>query len=222
MSTIPLALRGAILFTALAAFALVAHVWIGGPGGTAIKMIASTGFLAIALAAGTPRTGPGRVLLAGLFACWWGDYFLTRSGDGAFLIGLVAFLLGHVGFAIYFIRLGVRPGWCLAALALLTPPGAAIHQKLAPHLGTMHGPVIVYMIVISLMLALAIGARGRGASRLIPLGAALFYLSDLLVARERFLTSSPWNPTIGLALYYAAQITLAASPARPSHRDGPA
>lgn len=213
-------LGGTILFTALAASALVAQVWTGGPGGTAIKMIASSGFLAIALAAGASSTGPGRVLLAALVACWWGDYFLTRSGDGAFLYGLAAFLLGHVGFAVYFMGLGLRPAWSVAALALLAPPGAVIYHRLAPHLGTMQGPVILYMIVISLMVAFAIGARGRGASRLIPLGAVLFYLSDLLVARERFLTSSPWNPTIGLALYYAAQITLAASPAHtPRHAD---
>lgn len=44
--------------------------------------------------------------------------------------------------------------------------------------------------------------------------AALFYASDLCVARQKFVSPSPWNPLIGLPLYYAAQLCLAASIAR--------
>ena len=47
---------------------------------------------------------------------------------------------------------------------------------------------------------------GRGAS--LRHGALLFYLSDLCVARERFVVKSKWNGIVGLPLYYAGQLML--------------
>ncbi len=39
----------------------------------------------------------------------------------------------------------------------------------------------------------------------------LFYLSDLFVARERFVTSAFVNRLVGLPLYYGGQVLLALS-----------
>lgn len=51
-----------------------------------------------------------------------------------------------------------------------------------------------------------------GSSNLvIYAGAALFYLSDLAVARHRFVAPGPENKLIGLPLYYAAQLILAST-----------
>jgi uncharacterized membrane protein YhhN len=43
----------------------------------------------------------------------------------------------------------------------------------------------------------------------IRLGAALFFASDLLVARDRFVRPGLANRLVGLPLYYAAQVLLA-------------
>ena len=51
----------------------------------------------------------------------------------------------------------------------------------------------------------------NGVSWTVPVGAVLFYVSDIFVARDRFVTPSPLNQRIGLPLYYAAQIALAFS-----------
>lgn len=208
------AIAGAILFTALAVALLVGGDWSGGAAGTAFKMAASTGFLATALAAGALRTGYGRSILVALVFCWWGDYFLTGTAEFHFLLGLASFLLGHLAFAAAFLIHGVNTRWSAAAGAVAVIPAVAVYIGLEAQLGTLKLPVCAYIAIISLMIALAVGARVRGGTWLIPIGALLFYASDLLVARQKFASPSPWNPLLGLPLYYTAQLCLAASVAR--------
>lgn len=66
---------------------------------------------------------------------------------------------------------------------------------------------VVYAIAITAMLLLALGAP----SLLVRTGATLFYLSDLTVARDRFVRRRFANRLVGLPLYYAAQVLLALS-----------
>lgn len=208
------AIAAAIICTTVAVALMLASGWSGFMSGAWFKMAASTGFLATALAAGALRGPYGRTILAALVFCWWGDYFLTKGSETSFLLGLAAFLLGHLGFAAAFLIHGVNTRWALAAAAMLLIPATAVYLWLEEQLGPMKLPVCAYIAVISLMLALAAGTRGRGATRLILIGAALFYASDLFVARQKFAMPSPWNSMIGLPLYYIAQLCLAASVAR--------
>jgi uncharacterized membrane protein YhhN len=46
---------------------------------------------------------------------------------------------------------------------------------------------------------------------LVPSGAVAFLASDVVVARERFVHTSPWNTGVGLPLYFLAQTLLALS-----------
>jgi uncharacterized membrane protein YhhN len=179
-------------------------VWIAKP-------LASTGFIAVALAAGALETPYGLAVTVALVLCWIGDVFLIPKGAGAlFLVGLVSFLLGHVGFMVAFALCGPDPLWMAAAALLALPPARAVLNWLRPHMSArMKTPVVAYVIVISLMLVTAAGAAaatGRGA---IGLGALCFYLSDLHVARHRFVSASFWNKSWGLPLYYGAQLILA-------------
>lgn len=202
-------LNGAIIYTALAVVALVVSTWGDSPHSAWIKMAASTGFLAIALAAGAWQMPYGRAVLVALICCWWGDLFLTSSRESVFLLGLGAFLLGHLAFGGAFLLQGIN-GRAVAAGALLALAVAIpVLRWLDPHLGGLRYPVYAYTAVISLMLALAIGAWGNGATRWIALGALLFFISDLFVARQKFVTPTVWNPLFGLPTYYAAQVLLA-------------
>jgi len=45
----------------------------------------------------------------------------------------------------------------------------------------------------------------------VRVGAVLFFLSDLLVARDRFVAPGFGNRLLGLPLYYAAQLLLASA-----------
>lgn len=175
------------------------------------KMVASAGFLGAAIDAGAFHSVYGGLILAGLFFSWWGDLFLISQNSRIFLLGVGAFFLAHVAYAAAFIALGVDLVWTPVAAAVLVAPAVFMLRWLGPNLGDMRRPVQAYVAVISLMAALAAGAAVGGAPWSVPAGAALFYLSDIFVARDRFITSSPVNQRVGLPLYYAAQLALAFS-----------
>jgi uncharacterized membrane protein YhhN len=99
----------------------------------------------------------------------------------------------------------------MAAAALLAlPPALVVLRWLHPHLaGKMRLAVVAYVAVISVMVVTAAGAAASTGRGTIGLGAICFYLSDLHVARHRFVSRSFWNKSWGLPLYYAAQLLLA-------------
>jgi len=81
----------------------------------------------------------------------------------------------------------------------------------------MKVPVIVYIVVISVMVNQAFStfsgsAFTRGQAWMIAIGAILFYISDVILAANRFWKSFQYH-RISLAFYYAGQflIALAAS-----------
>lgn len=177
------------------------------------KTAASTGFVGAAIVAGALDTPYGKAVLAALVLSWWGDVFLLGRGRGLFLAGLVSFLLGHVAFGAAFVVRGVDPLFTAAAGAAALLPGLAAWRWLREHLdgakAGMRGPVKAYVTVISCMVALAVGTAAALGDARIPLGAVLFYLSDLAVARDRFVAPGFDNRLWGLPLYYGAQLVLA-------------
>ncbi|WP_405226493.1 lysoplasmalogenase [Lentisalinibacter sediminis] len=178
------------------------------------KLTASTAFIVVAVSAGAPESGWGRALLAGLGLSWFGDAFLLGTTDTWFLLGLSAFLLAHLAYLTAFLLRGVDLGWVAgAALAvLLFSSGVAIW--LMPHVGGgMRIPVLAYLVVINLMVIGAMGARGAGATWLLPAGAMAFYFSDLGVAARQFLQPEFPPYVWSLPLYYAGQLMLAWGPA---------
>jgi uncharacterized membrane protein YhhN len=202
----------ALTLAALAA--LLAAEW-RGPRGLAwvAKPLASAGFVALALRAGAAHSAYGRVVLAALLFCWLGDVLLLpRGARRAFLAGLASFLAGHVAFAAAFALRGVDAVACAAAAAAVGLTAALALRWLAPHVPPrMVWPVRAYVAAISAMAVLAAGAARASGDPVIAAGAAAFFVSDLAVARERFVRATPWNRAWGLPLYYAGTLLLAAS-----------
>lgn len=177
-----------------------------------MKPLASGGFLAAALLAGALRTSYGFAILVGLFFSYFGDFFLMWRDRTRFVAGIASFLLGHVAYAVAFLLLGVAAGWSWVALAVATPIAAGVLRWLWPHVeAKMRGPVVAYVVVITAMVVLAVGTQGAGARVTVLIGAIGFYLSDLSVARDRFVSRSFWNRLWGLPLYYVAQLVLAST-----------
>ncbi|MBI2425838.1 MAG: lysoplasmalogenase [Candidatus Hydrogenedentes bacterium] len=170
------------------------------------KMVASFGFIALAIRAGAKQSPYGKWVLAGLFFSWWGDLFLIYSAQSIFLMGLVSFLLGHVCYAIAFSVHGIRPAYSLAAAVALLPVVYVVFQWLNPHLGDMRIPVYAYMTVITAMVILSAGAWGKNGTWLMLAAAVLFWVSDIMVAKSRFVSPAWWNGLIGLPLYYGGQV----------------
>jgi uncharacterized membrane protein YhhN len=179
------------------------------------KPIASTGFIGVAMAAGGFENAYGRAILVALALSWFGDVFLMSRRSSLFLAGLAAFLTAHVAYGVAFVLHGQSYLWTLVALAVLTIPALFAARWLHPHVPlSMRKPVWAYILFITLMLSLAVGTRGAGGHLVILIGALCFYLSDISVARDRFIESNFTNRLWGLPLYYGAQILLAMSVAR--------
>lgn len=171
------------------------------------KILASLGFLAVALDAGALDSGIGRLLFVGLVLGAIGDVALLGRSTTAFLAGLTAFLLGHVAYTIGFLT-EARP-WTLAAGAVIAAPTlVGVRRWLDPHLpDDLRTPVAGYVVVIGVMLAAGIGAVG--AMPLAAAGAVLFTVSDVAVARDRFVDPEARSEWWGLPAYYAAQVLIA-------------
>ncbi len=181
-------------------------VWIGKP-------LASLGFVAAAVSGGALTHSYGWAITIGLVFAFGGDVLLIPQRKPAvFRAGVLSFLAGHVAYAAAFVQLGIAPVWLAAAAAALTVAAVAILRWLGPHLpADMRGAAYAYVVVISVMVAAAAAAVGAGGEGIILIGAAAFYLSDLSVARDRFVAPAFSNRLWGLPLYYAAQFLLAAT-----------
>ena len=201
-----------VLATGAALAALLAAERAGSrPGVWIAKPLASTGFLALALARGATGSGYGRLVLLALAFGWLGDVLLVPKGARrAFAAGLASFLLGHLLFAAAFLTRGAQPLWLaaggLAAAALSVP----VWRWLGPHVPeALALPVRAYVAVISAMVACAAGAFGATGDAPLLAGALAFFASDLAVARQRFVAPGFSNKLWGLPLYYAGQLLLA-------------
>lgn len=185
-------------------FELRVGVWIAKP-------IAAAGFLALALTVGALETSYGVLIFAGLALSFLGDLMLIpERNPAAFKAGIASFLLGHVAYTVAFCSLEFDLQ--TAAFAALASGGAGFIalRWLRPHLASdMRLPVFAYIAVISCMLVTAAGCASARSRPDIFAGALLFYLSDLSVARDRFVQPSFWNGAWGLPCYFVAQLILA-------------
>ena len=163
-----------------------------------------------------------RWLLGALAASLAGDAFLMV--EGFFVPGLAAFLLAHLAY-IAVLRRGQRWFAHRGALAATLAIGLGMylflwHGGLPPALRL---PVAVYVTVIALMAAQALGRahqlHTRGAT-LVALGACSFLCSDAVLATNRFVQPLPWAALWVLASYYLAQGLIVAGLLRPAARPG--
>jgi len=175
-----------------------------------LKVVASVGFMCAAVASGALQTRYGQVILIGLALSWFGDVFLLSRARGLFLAGLVSFLLAHVAYVTAFAVHGLDLWACLGALVGVVVVGGAILTWMFPSVPSdMRGPVVAYIVVISVMVMLSAGAVGAGGHFTMLLGGAAFYVSDVFVARDRFVAPGFSNALCGLPIYYGAQLLLA-------------
>jgi uncharacterized membrane protein YhhN len=178
----------------------------------ATKPLAALTFIVAAVARGSLTTTYGQVLTVGLVLAAIGDVLLIPASKRAFLFGLGAFLLGHLAYALAFVVRGIDLASCAIALLVLGGVATPILRWLWPHVrGPMRAPVASYVVVITSMVALAIATHAAAPDLRIPAGAIAFYLSDLAVARNRFVSEGFVNRAWGLPLYFGSQLLLAST-----------
>jgi len=172
------------------------------------KTAASAAFVILGAVRWSSGDIVGGWLVGGLALCAVGDVLLL--GDRTFDVGLMTFLLGHVLYVAGFHAALPVGRWSLLVLAPLLIVSGGATRWLWPHLGRRRFSVLAYIAVISVMMWGGISAFTEGA---LPwtaaAGALLFYLSDLAVARQRFVQRSFINRALGLPTYYLGQLLLA-------------
>lgn len=177
-----------------------------------VKPALAAGFVALALWMGALSSGYGQLMLAGLAFCAVGDVLLLGRAEKIFMAGIGAFLTGHLFYAAAFA--GLSPVWssALLRLAFMVVIGFGVWrwlQRFVPK--GLQIAVILYVIVILAMVFLAIGASLSGASALIAVAAVAFAISDLGVARDRFIGEAAMNKIVITPLYFGAQAVFALS-----------
>lgn len=175
---------------ALLAFAAILAIvyWLffmRAPQGIARSLMKTVpvALLAIAALAGSQ---PGLLALA-LTLSAIGDAFLSRQGDRAFMGGLGSFLLAHLAFTALFLPAamanGSTGGNTMQAALIVGVLVLAVLFRLWPHLGALRLPVIVYALAIGSM---AVAAAAGQENRMVLAGVALFVVSDIVLALEKF------------------------------------
>ena len=173
------------------------------------KMVASTAFIAVALAVGALDSTFGTIMLVGLVFSWFGDLFLSFDGRTPFVAGLAVFLAGHVAYVTAFANRGLDDQLYIPVVAVIVVAIPVARWLLPTVPKELKGPVIAYMAIISAMVATAVSTNELSADWRIPVGAMAFYLSDIGVARERFAHPGLINRMLGLPLYFGGQLLLA-------------
>jgi uncharacterized membrane protein YhhN len=140
--------------------------------------------------------------------------------DRFFIVGLVAFLLGHVAYLIGFniplpqtvtfwsIGFAIMVG--LGSVRVLRRIVESLHAKGQSRLVI---PVIIYGVVITLMLLAAMLTLFRlewdaTAALLVSFGAAMFYFSDITLAWHRFVNPIKNGRMLNIGMYHIAQIMI--------------
>ena len=177
---------------------------------------ASTTAFMLAAAATSGGSVPARYkwsIVAGLGFSTAGDAFLMSSGDW-FVPGLCSFLCAHVCYLWAFTfdsRLGERRGPFVVGGSLAVGLVAWLWPGLPEPIRL---PVVLYAVAL---LAMAAQAASRALSKrsadasLAALGAALFLVSDSVLAYQRFRERLEWGHFIVLGTYFTAQAGIALS-----------
>lgn len=200
----------------LTAISLAVVLWAevrGRPAwNAAFKPVASLGFVCGAVAVGAANHPLGAPLLTALVLSWLGDVLLIpRHHKPSFLAGIASFLLAHVAYGWMFVAMGVDLAPLGVAFAVFVFVAVLVWRWLSPFVsGAMRPAVMAYIAVITTMVALSVGVTARSGSAVPVVAAVTFWLSDLTVARHRFVVQASVNRLVGLPLYYAAQFVFIA------------
>lgn len=193
---------------------LAARSWIATWHGFPNTPLTTLWFLAAAATA--PRSVPSRYrwsVVAGLGFSALGDLFLMLPKDH-FVPGLTSFLVAHLCYLWAFTR-DHRPAGHRLPFVLWSVVGLALVPWLWPAVPSpLRLPVLCYTVALLAMAAQAASraqAMRNPAAVLAAAGAALFVISDAVLAIQRFRQPLEGGRLLVLGTYFAAQAGIALS-----------
>ncbi|NRA30352.1 MAG: lysoplasmalogenase [Parvularculaceae bacterium] len=181
-----------------------------------LKPAASLAFVTQAFVAGAFDSLYGTLILASLVSSAAGDVLLLpRDKPKVFQLGVGAFSLAHIGYVVALISLGLTQGAGpvgLVAFAIGGGLALASINWLGRQLAKEEmSQIIAYAALIGMMVSFALYFAGGAAAWWVAPAALMFAVSDLAVARDRFITRAPWHAIIITPLYFGAQCLFALS-----------
>jgi uncharacterized membrane protein YhhN len=173
------------------------------------------------LAAGTGFQGSAFWFGLGLLFSLLGDVILLTLSEKLFLTGLIVFLVTHICYLIGFRQQMLAPSaWSLVLVAVILLNAVRLLRRIvgsmrARGMNRLVYPVIIYGLVISLMLFAAMSTLSDhswnvGAAFLVSIGAFLFWLSDLMLAWNKFVSPVKAGRLLIVPAYHIGQICLIA------------
>lgn len=148
----------------------------------------------------------------GLLVSAIGDLFLMHPKD-KFLSGLTCFLLAHLLYSYAFFGQADDHFTCWLPM-VLAAIGITVYLLLLPTLSSMRVPVAVYTVAILIMAWGAIEVWldvQNPFAACAALGASIFIVSDVVLAIDRFRSSSAFSRHVIMITYYSAQLLLTLS-----------
>ncbi|CAN5304677.1 hypothetical protein BH10ACI1_BH10ACI1_22850 [soil metagenome] len=160
---------------------------------------------------------PKYLILLALVLSWFGDIFLLfdKQNPRFFIFGLSSFLLAHLCYIVYFSRIRKQNGVdfspkILTSLGILTYV-VSLFLLLAPNLGNLQIPVIVYSLTLAAMLLSSIHAfnfKKHYFGKLCVAGTMLFVVSDSLLSINRFVQPFEFASILIMLTYAVAQFLI--------------
>jgi uncharacterized membrane protein YhhN len=150
-----------------------------------------------------------------------GDVLLMISLDRMFMYGLIAFLFAHLSYLAGFQNeLMKLNGWSVILIVILFSSALRTIRRIVSSMRAkgqtrLVYPVIFYSIVITMVLYAAMTTIinpewKTSASLFVSVGAFLFYLSDVILAWNKFVTPVKNGRILNIAAYHLGQIGLIA------------
>jgi len=153
------------------------------------------------------------LISAGLLLSAAGDVLLEGGGERSFMTGLVAFLGAHVAYITAFTSrtTALEPWWAVPVAVY----GGAVLAWLWPHIASLRMAVLLYVVLLCAMVwraaVFSFAPAGPGGAWVAAAGAALFALSDTLLAHARFVRSWRYSHVAVMIFYWMGQLGIACS-----------
>ena len=170
------------------------------------KPVAALSFVFISFKLGALESGYGRLILFSLALCAVGDILLlNRKLKISFFCGMLVFAIAHLLFSLSFIKSSTFAFASLVTfLPLIMILGCINFMYLLPRVPHKFKPfILLYGLAIFMMITSAYTFMYE--QKLILIAAIFFVLSDIFVAKDRFIKRSTKNALLITPLYFAAQ-----------------
>jgi uncharacterized membrane protein YhhN len=134
----------------------------------------------------------------------------AARGPDFFVLGLAAFLVGHLCYIGGFWTRGPRVAVFAVVMAVVVVALAPLALRILRALRSepvLRPPVALYIAVIAVMLASALASANPWAA----VGAVLFVGSDAMIAWDRFVARRPWAAVAIMVTYHLGQAALVVS-----------